>query len=131
MTKRLFRFFQEKKRLEQIVNLYEDRMQKLCHYEKYRNIGQILLSAVVPDDTVYLIASSDSILDLLSKPLRCKVNSIEFVGGNNSIIHLCDENGQEYIVHNNDWNKIFFHDFFIAKREIERREKFLERKWGI
>lgn len=115
------------KQMVELINLYEERMVRLYAFDKYKKAGKLLLASAAPGEVVNLIAETGHIADLFNRVKRCRVLSVEFIGDNNALIHLCDlEDGREYVVRNNDVGKIFFHDQEQAEIELQRREKFLQ-----
>lgn len=124
---KLFKKHRKYSQMEQLVNLYEERMVRLYHFEKYKKAGKLLLASAAPGEVVYLISETNHIADLFNRIKRCRVLSVSFISDNSARVKLIDlENGKEYIVKNNDAGKIFFADIEQAEVEFKRKEMFLQ-----
>ncbi len=109
------------RRMKCIVDYYEDCMHDMIRCKKYAELGLLLLSNVQVGDTVYLIGAE---LLIFSLPVKCRVERIEFIGHNDSMIYLkgySSTDKRRYCVRNRQFNKLFFTDFDAAWIELRRR----------
>lgn len=111
------------RRMKRIVDYYEDCMLDMIRCKKFAELGLLLLSNVNVGDTVYLIGAQ---LTIFCRPIKCRVQKIEFIGRNDSMIYLTDffcyeDGGKRYRVRNRQFNKLFFLTHEDAWKELRRR----------
>lgn len=111
------------RRMKRIVDYYEDCMLDMIRCKKYAELGLLLLSNVNVGDTVYLIGAQ---LTIFCRPIKCRVEKIEFIGNNDAMIYLKDffdsgDTESRYCVRNRQFNKLFFLNFESAWKELRRR----------
>lgn len=116
--------FREYKRLQRIVDYYENNMLDMMRCQKYAELGLLLLSNVKQGDIVYLIGSK---MCIFRDVCKCRVEKIEFIGQNDAIVFVKSlqwtTRGEMFQVRNRQFGKLFFLNRAEAYHELRKRWK--------